>query len=262
MLRLTADDGEVRTFDEATVIVTTPVVTIMANAPLATEFGLVPGQFTVTRTGSTAAALTVFFSKSGTATEGADYQSIGGQVVIPASSASTTVTITPLADNLSEGDETVTITLAANAAYALGASSSDTVTIADLPVDDWRKQQFGANANDPAIAGDNADPNHDDLVNLLEYALGLDPNATAGNGQPVFARTAGEVSLTFTRRVSAPDIMLTMEWSDDLSSPGWSTAGVTLQVTPLDATRETVKASVPIGASVQRKFLRLKVTRP
>lgn len=262
VLRLTADDGEVRTFDEATITVTAPVVSIVANASVAAELGLTPGQFTVTRTGNISTALTVFFSKSGTATEGADYENIGTQVVIPASSASATITITPLADTLAEGDETVGLTLSADAAYVTGSSSTAVVIIADLPMDDWRHQHFGANANVPAIAGDNADPNHNGLSNLFEYALALDPISTTAASQPAVARTAGEVSLTFIRRSNAPDIILNVEWSDDLTPLSWSTTGISYQITPLDATRETVKATVGTDVAVSRRFLRLNVTRP
>jgi hypothetical protein len=262
VLRLTADDGEVRTFDEATITVTAPVVSIVANVSVATELGLTPAQFTVIRTGDTSTALTVFFSKNGTATEGADYGNIGTQVVIPAFSASATITVTPLADTLAEGDETVGLTLFADAAYIIGSSSPAVVTIADLPMDDWRHQHFGANANVPAIAGDNADPNHNGLSNLLEYALALDPISTSAAGQPVVARTAAEVSLTYIRRSNAPDITLNVEWSDDLTPLSWSTTDVSYQITPLDAARETVKATVGTDVTISRRFLRLKVMHP
>ena len=139
----------------------------------------------------------------------------------------------------------------------------DEATITVLtPIEAWRQQQFGANANDPAISGDNADPNHNGLANLLEYAFALDPNATTASGQPAVARTAGEVSLTFTRRSAAPDIMLTVEWSDDLTPLSWSTAGVSYQVTPIDAAHEMVKAAVATDGAVPQRVLRVKVTRP
>jgi hypothetical protein len=262
VLRLVADDGEASTFDEATFTVTAPVVTIAATIPLATELGLTQGQFTISRTGSTAAALTVFFTKGGTATEGADYQALGTQAVIPAGAAGVTLAVTPVADTVAEGDETVALSLTPDAAYALGAPAGASVTIKDLPIDDWRRQHFAADANNPAIAGDNADPNHNGLANLLEYGLGLDPKAAGAPGVPLLTRTASAVSLTFTHRLGAADISLSVEWSDDLSPLSWSTAGVSYVASPLDATRETVQASVPTDATVPQRYLRLKVTRP
>jgi hypothetical protein len=52
-------------------------------------------------------------------------------VVIPAGSATATVTVTPIADGVAEGAETVVMTLKAGAAYTVGTPSSATVTITD-----------------------------------------------------------------------------------------------------------------------------------
>ncbi len=64
-----------------------------------------------------------------------------------------------------EGDETVAFALKLDAANGLGAPSCASVTIKDLPIDDWRHQQFATDPNTLAIAGDHADPNHHGLVN-------------------------------------------------------------------------------------------------
>jgi hypothetical protein len=108
-----------------------PVVTVTATTPNASETGPTPGVFTVSRTGSTASALTVFYALGGAAMNGVDYQSLPGNVTIPAGQGSTTITVTPIDDNLVEGSEAVVIQLQVNAAYTLGALSSATVIIAD-----------------------------------------------------------------------------------------------------------------------------------
>jgi hypothetical protein len=88
--------------------------------------------FTFTRTGPTTFALQVNFGIGGTAGNAADYQNILGSVVIPAGQASTTLTITPVADGVSEPDETVILTLQASpTTYLIGSPSSATVTITD-----------------------------------------------------------------------------------------------------------------------------------
>lgn len=73
---------------------------------------------------------------------------------------------------------------------------------------------------------------------------------------------AGPDSNAQINNTFAPDVTLTVEWSDTCSPLGWSTAGVMLQVTPLDAILETVKASVPADSPVPRGFLHVKITRP
>jgi Calx-beta domain-containing protein/putative Ig domain-containing protein len=114
-----------------TIVNALPIVSISANVPNASETGPTAGQFTVTRTGSTTASLTVNYAITGTATNGTDYVSLPTSVTIPASSASATITVTPVNDALVEGNEFVVLTLSANAAYTLGSPVVATVTIAD-----------------------------------------------------------------------------------------------------------------------------------
>jgi len=87
--------------------------------------------FTVSRTGSTALALTVNYTVSGTATNGVDYQNLSGSVVIAVGQSSATIVVTTLDDNLLEGNETVVVTLSGDAAYTVGFPLSATVTIID-----------------------------------------------------------------------------------------------------------------------------------
>ena len=109
---------------------TLPSVTVTATDASATEGGD-PGAFTVTRTGATTEMLTVNFSVSGTATGGADFSSLGTNLTFAPGQSNATLTVTPLDDALVEGAETAIVTLSSNAAYALGAPSSATVTISD-----------------------------------------------------------------------------------------------------------------------------------
>ena len=123
-----------------------PVVSIVATDASAAEAGLDPGTFTVSRTGPTTAALTVSLARSGTATSGTDYSAIATplSLVIPAGSASATVTVTPIQDASIEGPETVIETVSADPNYTVGAPASATVTIAD---DD--RSTVSLVANDP-----------------------------------------------------------------------------------------------------------------
>jgi regulation of enolase protein 1 (concanavalin A-like superfamily) len=110
-----------------------PVVSIVATDANAAEAGLDPGTFTVSRTGPTTASLTVSLARSGTATSGTDYNAIATplSLVIPAGSASATVTVTPIQDASPEGPETVIETLNTDPNYAVGTPAAATVTIAD-----------------------------------------------------------------------------------------------------------------------------------
>ncbi len=108
-----------------------PVISVSATDAGAAEAGLDPGSFTVTRTGSTAAVLTINYSVGGSATAGSDYSTLTGSVTIPVGDGNATIAVSPLDDTLAEGPETVMVTLIANAGYVIGSQSSATAAIAD-----------------------------------------------------------------------------------------------------------------------------------
>jgi hypothetical protein len=89
-----------------------------------------PGSFMVTRS-TTGPNLTVFYTISGTATNGTDYSTLSGSVVIPSGMMSASIMVTPIDDAIIEGMENVTVTLTANANYTLGAGTQGTVSITD-----------------------------------------------------------------------------------------------------------------------------------
>lgn len=95
----------------------------------ATEVGLTTGRYTFTRTGSTAALLTVSYRVTGTTTLGSDYVALGTSIVITAGKTQVTKTLTPKQDTLQESPETVILTLKQSPNYAVGTLASATVTI-------------------------------------------------------------------------------------------------------------------------------------
>jgi len=112
-----------------------PTLTITASDAAAAETNTGqtanPGRFIFTRTGSTAAALTVNYTVAGTATRGTDYSNITNSITIPVGQTSVTIPINPINDSLYEGNETAIVALAASTAYNVGTANSATVTIAD-----------------------------------------------------------------------------------------------------------------------------------
>jgi len=115
-----------------------PTVTIAATDAEAAETNpgqtANPGRFTLTRTGSTANALTVNYTISGTATNGTDYKNLSGTVTFAAGSSTAFIDINPLDDSLVEDPETVVLTLVNSSNYLVGTSNRATVTILDNDV--------------------------------------------------------------------------------------------------------------------------------
>lgn len=87
--------------------------------------------FRITRSGSTAQAVTVPLAFSGTAVAGTDYPSPAASLTIPAGVQVAVVPITPSQDIVSEGRETVTLTLGQGSGYVLGTNRAVTAQLGD-----------------------------------------------------------------------------------------------------------------------------------
>ncbi len=112
-------------------VTTKPTVSIVATDASASESGDT-GTFTISRTGSTSAALTVGLTVSGTATNGTDYTSITSTVTIPAGQATAKVVVNPKTDTVVESTESVIVKLSSGPYTIDGAKASATVSIADV----------------------------------------------------------------------------------------------------------------------------------
>ncbi|MEY3895741.1 MAG: hypothetical protein RLZZ214_1261, partial [Verrucomicrobiota bacterium] len=107
------------------------------------------------------------------------------------------------------------------------------VTVVPPPsaYESWLALHFGA-APDPADAGDLADPDHDDLPNLIEFATGGDP--TVPNKTSVSLTNQESVlELVYpqSHAAAADGTTFQVEWSDLLAN-GWSSAGVSQSAIP------------------------------
>lgn len=119
-----------------------PVVSIRTNnnrikEPIGSE-SITPGEFIISRTGSTTQPLSVGVSLSGiggNATRGADFRlepDVIDRVTIPAGASSVTIRVIPLADDLVEGEESINFSLLPGAGFNLGNSNAS-ITIEDTP---------------------------------------------------------------------------------------------------------------------------------
>jgi acetyl esterase/lipase len=113
---------------------TTQTVTVSASDANAAE----PndgGAWTLTRSGTTTAALTINFTTSGTATRTTDYTvdapPTGTTLTFPANQATLVVPLTVVDDTELESSETAIFTIGTGSGYSVGSPSSATVNLAD-----------------------------------------------------------------------------------------------------------------------------------
>lgn len=121
----------VRITPTATPRPTVPTISLAALDATTSEPGANAGAFQVTRTGTTNAPLTVAYSLSGSAANGADYNTLSNYVVIPAGSFNASIMLTPQDDVFVEGTETVSLSLFDTAGYNAGPGTNALMTLAD-----------------------------------------------------------------------------------------------------------------------------------
>lgn len=152
-----------------------PIVTVVAVDDHASEIG--PDTATLLFTRESAAIdkpLEVAFTLSGTATPGVDYVNPGLVIRFPPQVPMVTLTIRPIPDTLTEGDETVILMLAEKSGlYRVGESRQAQVIIADSSTDHASGKPSG---NVPGA---------------------VDPTRSAPTGASVFERS-GALSVSIT----------------------------------------------------------------
>ncbi|HWQ90239.1 MAG TPA: LamG-like jellyroll fold domain-containing protein, partial [Clostridia bacterium] len=107
------------------------IVSVTATVPNTALSNTPPGVLTLTRTGSTASALTVNYALQGTAVNGTHYTNLPGTVIIPAGAASAQVFVTPIDHSFTDAFRTVILQVTGTASYAMAESDAATVTIAN-----------------------------------------------------------------------------------------------------------------------------------
>ncbi|MEK7953470.1 Ig-like domain-containing protein [Luteolibacter soli] len=104
-------------------------VVVLATDKQATENSPDHIEFTFTRSGSTASALTVSYAVSGTATAGSDYATLPGTVTFPIGVSSVVVPVSANGDATLEPAETVNVTITPGSGYTVGVYNAAIGTI-------------------------------------------------------------------------------------------------------------------------------------
>ena len=133
------------------------------------------------------------------------------------------------------------------------------------PFERWQLAEFTAEQlAQPGVGGELDDPDRDGIPNLVEYALGLNPNQSSSSGLPVADVSGGYLIFSFNREKDATDITYRVEGTGDLSSSWaeiWNSTGVPYGGGGNASELVTVQDTVPVSTA-PRRFMRLKLTKP
>jgi sugar lactone lactonase YvrE len=251
-----------------------PTLSLTATQPVATVFGPVPGVFTVTRTGGDpTVSVTADYASAGasTAIASTDYPILPGTVTIPAGATTATIAVNPIEDGQATNGAMLQLMLNPSVGYNLGSPTTAIVTIEEItPYQTWATSVFGANAINPLISSETADPSSNGLPNLLAYAFASDPLQTGTTAAPVVTTIPGSdgqehLAITFNQLNNAPNLTYTVQVTSDLtgltdqwhSGPTYTTV-VGTQAVNSTVTRVTVIDNAALS-TVSRRFIRVQV---
>lgn len=175
---------------------------------------------------------------------GAPVASGANSPAVPLSSAATLITVEVTAPN--------------------GSTNQYTIHVIIPPYDAWKNAMFPnpADRADPLISGIMATPGGDGIPNLTKYALALDPFAPSAGSMPFVGEQEGCLIFTYRMSKSAGDVTFTVQASDSLTSPNWSSVATVPSLEDKGAYwLVRVSDSKPFS-NQPRRFMRLKIGKP
>ena len=139
--------------------------------------------------------------------------------------------------------------------YGSVTSAATTLAVSD---------NFPAWAARNGVAGGTADPDFDGLRNLVEYALGSNPQSASLVVAPVAGTDAGHLTLTYTKVKNTPDIVCAAQVSSSLAG-AWSATAADVdqlwQVSDNGATETITARDKTLITGASRRFIRLQSVR-
>jgi hypothetical protein len=236
-----------------------------------------PIRFEVRRTGSTASAISVKVSRDALLSSAStdDYEITGfdvdGQSVrIPAGSSTAEILVSPKYDiNYPEGTESLTLKISPDPAYTMMEYSSATGSIADSSPYEWWSYQMGVLISNQSPS---LDTDKDGMPNLLEMALGRDPNLPdSPNAIKEGIDSEGYLTLTYKRWTGGTvsgdgsyaqyGVTYRPQASSTLELADWSSSSIqVVSITDTGDGMEEVVVRDTQSRSQPRRFMRISVT--
>ena len=235
-----------------------PTISVTAPSPTVEEFTpATTADFVVTADMDVSSNLTVAYTLSGDATSASDFIALAGTATINSGQDSVSIPVSAITDSEVEGDETLTLTLSPSVNYGIDTATAS-ITIKDLPFDEFRSDNFGAATTNIA---DDEDFDFDGIQNLVEYAFRLDPtdSDTLPFSLVVQGAEGSTLELTYYEDTELADVEYIVETSTTLDSESWTIVGVTITAGSTTNGLQTKTASVDIDD--QARFIRIRIER-
>jgi acyl-CoA thioesterase-1 len=197
-----------------------PEINISATVSATTEGDMAqPAIITLTRSGSSNAALEVSLDIAGTATPVDDYTAIAETNLFPAGESARTFMIWPPDDGVAEGTESISVTALAGTGYTLGSQTVAQVIVEDSPFDLWRAEKFTAvELVSSNISSAFADPDGDGTNNLGEFFAASNPKISDAGPGLQMSHDGTNALVHLPRNPAASELDVVPKTSSDLKN--------------------------------------------
>lgn len=232
-----------------------PIVTLVAPTNTTTEGNPTPAKFRLTRSGDTAADLTVSFGLSGSATP-SDYTASPAlaptSIVIPVSENFVNINITAIDGSDIESSETLTLTLADGAAYDLGTIASASITIADndAPVSVTRIRDIQGAAHLSPLVGQSVS-NVPGIVTVVQsngfYLQDPTPDANDATSEGIFVFTASAPTVTIGGAVAVNGTVSEFHPGGSSGTNNLTTTQITSSAITIQSTGNPLPSAIVLG---------------
>jgi len=240
-----------------------PQVSIQAIEPIASRIDQSAGVFLVSRNGLINNSVLVRLTIGGTA-PASHYNTISSLLNFNSQQTTALISITPKsASILSNGVESVQISLKPDASYRIMSPSTDRILLVDqlLTFGIWQQKYFPSSTENPSTFA-MEDSGNTGIRNIFRYAYGLNPLAPQNSTRiPGYQLLSDHLSVSFKRPPAITDLDYVVEVSDDLVN--WrSTTNDLEQYFPVASTNDFETAFFRSTSSVvgtKKQFMRVRV---
>jgi hypothetical protein len=124
----------------------------------------------------------------------------------------------------------------------------------------WRYTNFGSMEN-TGLASDSSDPDGDGIANLIEFATGSDPKQPSHDPGDIVKNGSVLEYRYWRSKLAASELTFVREFAASPSGPWQQTGGTSETIISDDGVRQRVLVTTPASSAIERRFVRLRVTR-
>jgi hypothetical protein len=129
-----------------------------------------------------------------------------------------------------------------------------------IPSEAWRLANFGSPEN-TGIGADSSDPDRDGISNIVEFSLGSDPNLPSADLGEI-TKNGNILEYRYWRsKAAVSEMTFIREFAPSPNGPWQQTAGTAETLLIDDGVRQRVQVNTPASTSVERRFVRMRITR-